>query len=233
MNEENYNFFAMLNRLSLIERWSLMQCRQKENVCEHSYQVAIIVQALYYIRLNKLTAVTLPQIKLDLGELLQLALLHDATEVITGDLPTPVKYYNPELKQAYKVVEDIAAQRLLALLPSELQANYRPLILTGENTAAAGTLSEQQKLNRLFIKAADKISALIKCRQEAALGNQEFASACSKTEQRIGELQLPEADYFVQHFVRAFSMSLDDLNHAALDAESKESVILQNEYRIE
>lgn len=84
MNEENYNFFAMLNRLSLIERWSLMQCRQKENVCEHSYQVAIIVQALYYIRLNKLTAVTLPQIKLDLGELLQLALLHDATEVITA-----------------------------------------------------------------------------------------------------------------------------------------------------
>lgn len=220
-----FNFYAMLNRLHLIERWSLMQCRMQENVCEHSYQVALIVQALYYIRETDLTKKTQADIKLDLAHLLELALLHDATEVITGDLPTPVKYYNPELKRAYALVEDIAAKRLLALLPNELQAVYQAAICPTDN-------SPEQRLSRLFIKAADKISALIKCLQELALGNAEFQQAEAKTRKRIKELNLNEADYFVAHFVPAYALSLDDLNKQSLDAESKESSILKDEYHI-
>lgn len=221
----NYNFYAMLNRMRLIERWSLMQCRTPENVCEHSYQVALIVQALYYIRQASLVSATQAEVKLDLAQLLQAALLHDATEVITGDLPTPVKYYNPELKKAYALVEDIAAQRLLALLPVELQAAYKEAI-------CPTNLTKEQRLARLFIKAADKISALIKCLQELALGNAEFKQAEIKTRRRIKELNLNEADYFVEHFVPAYALSLDDLNWQSLDEESKESSILKDEYQI-
>lgn len=223
--DKKYNFFAMLHRMCLIERWSLMQCRTQENVCEHSYQVALIVQALYYIRQTDLVVPTQAETKLDLAQLLEMALLHDATEVITGDLPTPVKYYNPELKHAYALVEDIAAKRLLALLPPELQLAYRSAICPPSS-------SSEERLARLFIKAADKISALIKCLQELALGNAEFKQAEAKTRQTIKSLNLCEADYFVEYFVPAYALSLDDLNGQSLDEESKESSILQDEYKI-
>ena len=224
-DNKQYTFYAMLNRLHLIERWSLMQCRESENVCEHSYQVALIVQALYYTREQKLVECKQSEIHLDLANLLQMALLHDATEVITGDLPTPVKYYNPELKQAYSLVESIAANRLIDLLPAKLQPVYLKFICPEHKT-------DEQCLARLFVKAADKISALIKCMQELALGNEEFKQAEAKTRKRIQALKLPEADYFVSHFVPAYALSLDDLNKQSLDEESKESSILKDEYRI-
>lgn len=220
------SFFAMVDRMRLIERWSLMRSFSKENVCEHSFQVALIVQALFFIRKHELASPTLPECPLDLGNLLSLALLHDATEVITGDLPTPVKYYNPEIKASYRLVEDLAARRLLDLLGSEvLRDEYAPYI----NPETSGT---EDKLAKLFIKAADKISALIKCIQEVSLGNSEFLQAAAKTRERIKALGLAEADYFVEQYVPAFSLSLDDMNRNSLDCESDESDILQDEFSI-
>lgn len=220
------NFFAMIDRLRLIERWSLMRCFNKENVCEHSFQVALIAQALFFIRKQELVPPTLPQYTLDLGELLSSALLHDATEVITGDLPTPVKYYNPEIKRSYRQVEDLAAKRLLELLGNANLAGEYARYITPD------ALDGQAKLSRLFIKAADKISALLKCISEVSLGNKEFAEAAKKTRERILALNLAEANYFVEHYVPAFSLSLDDLNRYSLDDESEESDILQDEFRL-
>ena len=163
----DYNFFAMVNRMKMIDRWALMQNTSKENIAEHSHSVAVIAHALAVIGNKKFGK------SYDAQRVALLALYHDTTEVITGDMPTPVKYYNDEIKSVYKDIERIAGQRLLAMLPDEFQDDY--LAFFEKNDA--------DKDLWVLVKAADKISALIKCIEENRMGNKEFEKALEAQEQ--------------------------------------------------
>ena len=189
-----YNFFAMVNRMKLIDRWALMQNTSKENIAEHSHCVAVIAHALALIG-NKKFARNYDESRVSL-----LALYHDTTEVITGDMPTPVKYYNDEIKNVYKEIESIAGERLLAMLPEEFKEDYESLFEKKE---------EDTELWRL-VKAADKISALIKCIEETRMGNKEFEIALKSQEKIIDEINLPEVKYFSEHFLPAYYLTLDE-----------------------
>lgn len=127
------------------------------------------------------------------------ALFHDASEILTGDLPTPIKYYNPDIKRAYKEIEAVSCEKLLALLPEELQSSYRPLLHESDPAVAK------------IVKAADKLSAHIKCVEELKAGNREFESAAKQTYQALKEMQLPCLDYFMEHFLDSFQLTLDEL----------------------
>lgn len=155
---QQYNFFAMVNRMKMIDRWALMQNTSKENIAEHSHSVAVIAHALALIG-NKYYGKNY-----DENRAAVLALYHDTTEVITGDMPTPVKYYNDEIKSVYKDIEDVAGKRLIAMLPDDFKADYEPFF----------THNEEDKPLWKLVKAADKISALIKCIEENRMGNKEF-----------------------------------------------------------
>ena len=151
---DNYNFFAMVNRMKYIDRWALMPNTQKENIAEHSHSVAVIAHALALIGKREFGK------DYDENRVAVLALYHDTTEVITGDMPTPVKYYNDEIKSVYKKIEAVAGQRLLSMLPEEYKADYEPMF----------EHSEEDRELWLLVKAADKISALIKCIEENRMG---------------------------------------------------------------
>lgn len=196
-------FFALLGRTQLIHRWSLMRNTWPENVQEHSFQTAVIAQALVFIRQVYFPENT-PQ--LDPDRVLARALYHDATEVITGDLPTPVKYHDDRLQTAYKDLEREAGDRLLNLLPEPLRACYRPYV---DGTGNGEAEDETAREVRRFVKAADKLSALIKCRVELEHGNREFEAAEHHTVRRIHELELDEADYFLTHFLPYYTQALD------------------------
>lgn len=188
-------FFAYLNRLKLIRRWGLMRNTVKENDMEHSMQCALIAHglaALARARFGK---------DVDPEHVLSLALYHDAGEVITGDLPTPVKYKNPEIKSAYKRIEAMASEQLLDMLPPDLKDAYRPYIRPDESTYA-------WKL----VKAADRICAYIKCIEEQNLGNREFDQAKASIHQSIIQSDLPEVAAFMAEFVPSFELSLDELS---------------------
>ena len=191
---KHYNFFAMVNRMKLINRWALMQNTNKENIAEHSHSVAVIAHALALIG-NKEYGKSY-----DEGRVAVLALYHDTTEVITGDMPTPVKYYNDDIKNVYKDIEAIAGERLLAMLPEEYKGDYLPLF---EKKA------EDEELWKL-VKAADKISALIKCIEEYRMGNKEFEIALKSQEEKIDAINLPEVKYFKEHFLPAYYLTLDE-----------------------
>lgn len=192
-------FFALLGRTQLIQRWSLMRNSWKENVQEHSFQVALIAQALVFIR-----DAYYPEAgpKLDPDKILALSLFHDVTEVLTGDLPTPVKYHDDQLRNAYKQLEVEASDRLLRMLPEALRASYAPYFsdLNG---------SEEEREMKRFIKAADKISALIKCELEKAQGNREFDAAAQQTFDRISELSMVEADHFIRCYLPYYTKNID------------------------
>lgn len=191
------HFFAYLARMKLIDRWSLMRCTQKENVQEHSLQVAITAHALALIK-NKYFAG-----KMNPDRVALLAIFHDATEVLTGDLPTPVKYFSPELRLAYSAIEDHAADQLVRLLPADLRREYKSLL----------SIDESESEIRAIIKAADTLCAYIKCLEEEAAGNHEFSGAKKTIEAKVQALrQRPEVDYFVTHFVPSFSLSLDEMS---------------------
>ena len=192
-----HHFFAYLSRMKLIDRWSLMRCVRRENVQEHSLQVAVIAHALALIQKNKFGGQINPE------RVATLAMFHDATEVLTGDLPTPVKYFNPEIRDAYRALEGHAARQLLKLLPAHLRGEYSNLLTIGESEAEA----------RDLIKAADVLCAYIKCLEEKAAGNLEF----SRAEKTIGEklrvyMQRPEVAAFVEDFVPGFTMTLDEIS---------------------
>ena len=187
------HFFAYISRMRYIPRWALMRNSFSENVQEHSHMVAVLAHALAVIR-NEVFGGTV-----DAGQVAVYALYHDATEIITGDMPTPIKYYNPEIKSSYRKVESVAADKLISLLPGELRASYRP-ILRGEDR-------EVQRL----VKAADKLSAHIKCLEELKAGNSEFKRAAEQTRAALGEMRLPELDWFMEHCMESFSMTLDEL----------------------
>lgn len=188
------NFFAMVGRMKLIDRWALMNNTTKENIAEHSHTVAVIAHALALIGNKKFGR------HYDADRCAVLALYHDTTEVITGDMPTPVKYYNDEIKNVYKQIEATAGDRLLAMLPEEFRADYIPCLHAQPQDA---------ELHQL-VKAADKISALIKCIEESRMGNREFEKALEAQEKKIAEIDLPEVNYFREEFLPAYYLTLDE-----------------------
>ena len=188
-----YRFFALLSRMRYIQRWGLMRNTFQENIQEHSHMVAVLAHGLALIRRDILG---LPA---DPDRCAAAALFHDASEILTGDLPTPIKYFDPDIKGAYKKVENISCQRLLSMLPQELQSSYAPLLL--EDVPAVYAI----------VKAADKLSAYIKCVEELKAGNQEFASAAHQCMEALRKMDLPELRYFMDHCLDSFSCNLDQL----------------------
>ena len=189
-----FNFFAYISRMRYIGRWSLMRNSLPENIQEHSHMVAVIAHALAVIRRDVFGT------PCDPNEYAAAALYHDSSEILTGDLPTPIKYHSKEISGAYKQVEALACRKLLDTLPRELQAAYEPL-LTGE---------VQERLHDL-VKAADKLSAYIKCIEERKAGNNEFLSAEKQTRALLEGSGLPEVKYFMEHFIPSFELTLDEL----------------------
>ncbi len=187
-------FFALMGRMRYITRWGLMRNSFSENIQEHSHQVAVLAHALALIRRDILHLPT-P----DPDRCAVAALYHDASEILTGDLPTPIKYYNPEIKDAYKEVERIAGNRLLDMLPEALRPSYEHLVL------------EDDKELEPIVKGADKLSAYIKCVEEQKAGNTEFDSAAAVTMQSLRNLHREEMDWFIDNCLEAFSLNLDQL----------------------
>lgn len=190
----NNHFFAMVNRMKFIDRWSLMNNSSKENIAEHSHSVAVIAHALAVIG-NKKFGKTYNAERTAL-----LAMYHDTTEVITGDMPTPVKYYNDDIKNVYKNIEHIAGERLLAMLPDEFREDYVPFF----------EKQESDKDLWVLVKAADKIDALIKCIEETRMGNKEFEKALITQQEKIDEINLPEVQYFKERFLTSYYLTLDE-----------------------
>ncbi|MEG2857553.1 MAG: 5'-deoxynucleotidase [Clostridia bacterium] len=185
-------FFALAHRMKYIERWSLMRNTARENIAEHSFFVALISHALAAIRRD------VYEIPCDPTRAVTYAVFHDMSEIFTGDLPTPIKYYNPKIRTAYHEIEEVSKGRLLAALPDELQGEYR---------AAANPDEEYSVL----VKAADKLSAYIKCIEERNAGNAEFIIAERQTLTALTKMAMPEIDYFIEHFIPSFSLTLDEL----------------------
>ena len=187
------NFFALISRMRYIARWGLMRNALPENIQEHSHMVAVLAHALALIRTR---VFGLPA---DANAVAVAALYHDATEILTGDMPTPIKYYNPEIRDAYRKVEAVASDKLLSMLPDELRADYEPIIKIEDETT------------KKLVKAADKLSAYIKCVEELKAGNMEFKKAAEQTRRALNEMHMPELDYFMVNCMESFSMTLDEL----------------------
>ena len=189
-----YKFFAYLDRMKYIKRWSLMHSTTNENIMEQSQQVAVIAHALATISNVYFGG------NLDANSIAVKALFHETSEVMTGDLPTPIKYFNPEIRDAYKSLERLANERLLSLLPSQLSAEYAKIVMDDQ--------SEEHR----FVKYADKICAYIKCVDEVKRGNAEFAKAKETIFKEINAFKRAEVDYFMGNFLPAFSLTLDELD---------------------
>ena len=187
------HFFAYISRMRFIQRWALMRNTAQENVQEHSHQVAVLAHALAVIRNRRFGGHTDP------GAVAVAALYHDAGEILTGDMPTPIKYHNPAIREAYKDVEAVAEQKLLAMLPEDLQPVYAPILTIRDEETAR------------LVKAADKLSAYIKCVEELKAGNMEFREAAAQTRAALEGYGLPEVDYFLETFLESFSLTLDEL----------------------
>ena len=188
-----HRFFALISRMRYIGRWGLMRNTFEENVQEHSHMVAVLAHGLAMIQRDILGQPANPD------RCAAAALFHDASEILTGDLPTPIKYYNPAIKQAYKEIEAVSCRKLLSMLPQELQPGYAPL------------LEESEPEVQGIVKAADKLSAYIKCLEELKAGNSEFESAARQTRQALEEMHLPCLDWFMAHCLDSFRLNLDEL----------------------
>ncbi|HHU22721.1 MAG TPA: 5'-deoxynucleotidase [Clostridiales bacterium] len=189
------SFFALISRMRYINRWGLMRNSLPENIQEHSHMVAVLAHALAIIRRDIFGK------PCDVNACAALALYHDASEILTGDLPTPIKYYSRDIMAAYRKVERIASKRLLNLLPVELRKAYEPLL----SPEVEGDLYP-------LVKAADKLSAYIKCIEERKAGNNEFLSAEAQTRKLLEDMDLPELKYFLENFIPAFELTLDELD---------------------
>ncbi|MCD7927931.1 MAG: 5'-deoxynucleotidase [Oscillospiraceae bacterium] len=207
-----YNFFALISRMRYIDRWGLMRSTCQENIQEHSHMVAVLAHALALIRLRVFGG------DIDPGAAATAALYHDASEILTGDLPTPVKYFNPEIRDAYKQVERLAADRLTELLPPEMQEDFRPLLR-----------EELDPQLYAIVKGADKLAAYIKCLEELQAGNREFAQAAEQTRAQLEESSLPEMAYFMEHFLPGFGLTLDELQKGAQNAGEAAAAPLEEE----
>ena len=188
-----HKFFAYISRMKYITRWSLMRNSVPENIQEHSHMAAVLAHALGVIRRDVLGRPCEPD------ACAAAALFHDATEIFTGDLPTPIKYYSPAIREAYHQVEDVAADKLLGMLPGELRGAYEPL------------LREADPEIRRIVKAADKLSAYIKCLEELEAGTNEFGDAAGETLEALRRMELEEVTWFLEHFAEAFGLTLDGL----------------------
>ncbi len=186
----------MHSRMKYINRWALMRNTQSENISEHSNDVAVLSHALCVIGNSRLGK------NLNAERAAFLGLYHDMTEIITGDMPTPVKYHSEEMRKAYSVVEDTAGRTLLSMLPEDMRGTYEGAFFKKE---------EDEYLWKI-VKAADKLSALIKCIEETKAGNSEFEKALQSTEDSLREMNIPEAEIFLQEFIGSFYLSLDEQN---------------------
>jgi 5'-deoxynucleotidase len=189
------HLFAYLARMKFIKRWGLMHTTYPESIQEHSHRVAVIAHTLATIR-NRLFGG-----RLDPARAAVLALYHDASEVLTGDLPAPVKYFNPEIRGAYREIETAANQRLLGMVPEALREEYRALFVT----------SERDKESWDLVKAADKLCAYLKCVEEVAAGNREFSRAEQALRATVEALPQPEVRYFLDTFAPSLKLTLDEL----------------------
>ena len=187
-------FYALMGRMRYITRWGLMRNTFSENISEHSHQVAVLAHALALIR-REVLHMDGP----DPNRCAVAALYHDASEILTGDLPTPIKYYNPDIKAAYKQVERIAGERLLEMLPPQLRESYAPFVL------------EEDEEVEPIVKAADKLAAHIKCLEEQKAGNTEFDSAAKQTWDAMREMDMPELNWFLDFCLGAYKLDLDQL----------------------
>lgn len=189
------HFYAYISKLRWLQRWGLKRNTVNENVMEHSWEVATISHALALIKNKHFGG------QLDVNAIVVAALYHDCSEVITGDMPSPIKYHSAEITHTYKSIERQAEYELLKLLPEELKADYQSVIIEEQ-------LPEQ---HRAIIKAADTISAYLKCQMELAAGNNEFSSAATSIKKRLAELDSPEAGYFMEVFAPSYVLTLDEL----------------------
>ena len=188
-----HRFFALISRMRYIGRWGLMRNTFQENIQEHSHMVAVLAHGLAVIDRDILGNPADPD------RCAAAALFHDASEILTGDLPTPIKYYNPSIKKAYKEVETISCEKLLSMLPEQVRGTYAPLLHESDDSV------------RVIVKAADKLSAYIKCVEELKAGNTEFESAARQTEAALKAMELPCLDWFMAHCLDSFRLNLDEL----------------------
>ena len=186
-------FYALLGRMRYITRWGLMRNTFSENIQEHSHQVAVLAHALAVLRNEKFGG------HVDPGAVAVAALYHDASEILTGDMPTPIKYDNPAIRTAYKDVEAVAEHKLLNMLPEELRGVYAPILTVEDPEIEA------------LVKAADKLSAYIKCVEELKAGNNEFREAAAQTRKALESYGMPEVESFLETFMDSFSLTLDEL----------------------
>lgn len=190
----NSHFFALMSRMKYINRWGLMNNTKTENISEHSLMVAMLSHALVVISNKRFNTSLNPEHAGMLG------LYHDASEIITGDMPTPIKYFNPEISDAYKKIERVAEEKLISYLPEDLRDEFKPLL----------TIGEQDSEYLPFVKAADKLSALIKCIEEEKIGNREFSKAHIATETALENMNLPYVNVFLEEFLPSFMLTLDE-----------------------
>ncbi len=193
-----YPFFAMLSRMKYINRWGLMRNTRSENICEHSLDVAMIAHALALIGNRHF------QKSFDPERAAVLGLFHDASEIITGDMPTPIKYHSEEIRSAYQEVEERAVEHLTSMLPQELRGEYEELM------TASGERDEELKP---LVKAADRISAAVKCVEERSSGNHDFHKAEQSILQSIAKMGLPEADYFIKEFLPSYGLTIEEQDY--------------------
>lgn len=191
-----HSFFAMLSRMKYINRWALMRNTRTENICEHSHDVAVLSHALAVLENTRFGG------HVDERVCVMLSLYHDAPETLTGDLPTPVKYDNPTIRDAYRQVEAVSVTKLLSLLPADLQEEYRQWLSPSD---------EKWQTERTLVKAADKLAALIKCIEEIKQGNREFVKAKRSTQAALRNMKLPAVDCFMEEFLPAYELTLDEL----------------------
>ena len=189
-----HDFYAYMDRMKYIKRWQLMRATREENIMEHSQSVALLAHALVTIHNERFGG------NADVGKAVLYALYHETSEVMTGDLPTPIKYYNRTIQGAYKELEKSACEKMVGMLPKEMQGGIAPYVFADET-------SVEYKL----VKAADRLSAYIKCLEELRSGNGEFAKAKKSIEEDLHSRNMPEVEYFFKHFAGSFELSLDEL----------------------
>ena len=197
-----HKFFAYISRMKYITRWSLMRSSVSENIQEHSHMVAVLAHALGVIRRDVFHKACDPAV------CAEAALFHDASEIFTGDLPTPIKYHTPAIREAYRQVEEEAAEKLLSMLPQELRPAYAPLLRETDGDV------------RRLVKAADKLAAYIKCLEELEAGNNEFGDAAGETLESLRGMEMEEVSWFLDHFAEAFGLTLDGLQKGSPDVSA-------------